>query len=200
MASADVLLRVGIDLDNTLADYAAPLERLCREHGVAVGQGGDPKLALRGFLRAAGREDEWTRLQGELYGPLMMEARPFPGIAEFLAAAERNGVSCFVVSHRTRNPIAGQPHDLHAAARGWLASHGFGSLPVHLEENKSAKLGRIASLGVGLFVDDLPELLLDPGFPSGVRRFLFDPKGGHSGFEGVVRVDSWEAMRQAVFP
>lgn len=199
MASADVLLRVGIDLDNTLADYAAPLERLCREHSVPVGQG-DPKLALRGFLRAAGREDEWTRLQGELYGPLMMEARPFPGIPDFLAAAERNGVSCFVVSHRTRTPIAGQPHDLHEAARGWLASHGLGSLQVHLEETKSAKLGRITSLDLGLFVDDLPELLCDPGFPPGVRRYLFDPRGEHASLQGVARVDSWEAMRQTVFP
>lgn len=199
MASADVPLRVGIDLDNTLADYAAPLERLCREHDVPVGQG-DPKLALRGFLRAAGREEKWTRLQGELYGPLMMEAQPFPGVAEFLAAAQCSGVSCCVVSHRTRNPIAGQAHDLHAAARGWLASHGFGSLPVHLEETKSAKLCRIASLGLGLFVDDLPELLCDPGFPPGVRRFLFDPRGAHARSEGIERVDSWEAMRQAVFP
>lgn len=199
MASADLRLRIGIDLDNTLADYTAPLERLCREHGVSVGAG-DAKLALRGFLRAAGREDEWTRLQGELYGPLMMEAEPFPGVGEFLAAAKREGAFCCVVSHRTRRPIAGQPHDLHAAARRWLEIRGFGELPAFFEETKSAKLARIASSDFTLFVDDLPELLLDPGFPGGVRRFLFDPKGGHQRSEALVHVNSWDAIRRAVFP
>lgn len=186
-------MRIGLDLDNTLADYASPLARLCREHGIDAGEG-DPKLALRGFLRAAGREPEWTMLQGELYGPLMTEARAFPGAAEFTAAAARAGATCVVVSHRTRTPIAGQAHDLHASARSWLAAHGFGGLEVHLEETKQAKLGRIAALRLDVFVDDLPELLLDPAFPRGVRRILFDPRSEHAVAAGLERVDSWNAL------
>jgi hypothetical protein len=192
-------MRIGLDLDNTLADYSAPLARLCTAHGVAVGEG-DPKLALRGFLRAAGREDEWTRLQGELYGPLMTEALPFPGIPEFLSAARRAGVPCCVVSHRTRHPIAGPPHDLHASAKAWLSASGFDQMPAHFEETKVAKLARIAALELDVFLDDLPELLSDPGFPGGVRRFLFDPKGAHRAPAGVQPVRSWDEFTRIIFP
>lgn len=181
-------MRIGIDLDNTLADYATPLKRLCREHGIDPG-GGDPKLALRGFLRAQGREPEWTQLQGELYGPLMEEARPFAGVEDFLARAAAAGVVCCVVSHRTRHPFAGPPHDLHAAARQWLQQ--LGALDIYLEETKALKLGRIGTLGLAAFVDDLPELLGDPGFPAGVRPVLFDPSGHHRDDWGGETCATW---------
>jgi hypothetical protein len=186
-------MRIGIDLDNTLADYAAPLARLCREYGVANG-GTEPKLALRDHLRRAGREPEWTRLQGEIYGPLMAEARLYPGAADFLAQASAAGTSCVVVSHRTRHPIAGQGYDLHESARRWLADCGLGSIEIHLEETKALKLARISSLSLDVFIDDLPELLGDPAFPAGVEPVLFDPASHHhNSWEGRGAA-SWSAV------
>jgi hypothetical protein len=192
-------MRIGIDLDNTLADYTRPLVRLCAEYGVTPGLG-DPKLALRGFLRGEGREPEWTRLQGEIYGRLMAEAQPFAGACDFLKSASAAGISCVVVSHRTRHPIAGQPHDLHEQARNWLRRAGFEGLPVYLEETKLAKVARIESLGVDVFIDDLPELLTDRSFPRGVRRFLFDPLGHHGTTFGLERVASWRDLSALLFP
>ena len=67
---------------------------------------------------------------------------------------------------------------------GWLARNGFftadiGLSPddVFLEETKEAKLARIASLDCSIYIDDLPEILLHPAFPSAVQRVLFDPAG-----------------------
>jgi len=186
-------MRIGIDLDNTLADYAAPLARLCREYGVAD-CATEPKLALRDHLRRAGREPEWTRLQGEIYGPLMAEARLYPGAADFLAQGLGAGTSCVVVSHRTRHPIAGQSYDLHESARCWLADCGLGSIEIHLEETKASKLARISSLGLDVFIDDLPELLGDPAFPAGVEPVLFDPASHHRNSWGGRVVASWSAL------
>ncbi len=190
-------MRLGIDLDNTLADYSAPLQRLCRAYGVnSTDQ--DSKLALRGHLRRAGREDEWTRLQGELYGPLMEEARPFAGVEDFLARAAASGVACCVVSHRTRHPFAGPPHDLHASARQWLQR--LGPLEIYLEETKASKLGRIGRLGIAAFIDDLPELLGDPGFPGGVRPVLFDPSRHHKGSWTGEACASWAEVERLFLP
>jgi hypothetical protein len=50
-------MRIGIDLDNTLADYRRPLERLCALHGLP-GPYVDPKLTLRETLRSRGEEGE----------------------------------------------------------------------------------------------------------------------------------------------
>jgi len=188
-------MKIGIDLDNTLANYAAPLRRLCAEEGInATGQ--DPKLALRDWLRQSGRECVWTRLQGELYGPLMTEASLFPGAAEFLHKAGKADVSCAVVSHRTRYPIAGQDHDLHASARHWLQLAGLGGIPLYLEETQSAKLARIADLRPDAFIDDLPELLLNEEFPQSVRPILFDPQNHHPDLSNVDRVSSWQQLSQ----
>ncbi|NDC62910.1 MAG: aminoglycoside phosphotransferase family protein, partial [Planctomycetia bacterium] len=61
------------------------------------------------------------------------------------------------------------------------------------EETKEAKLARIAAIGCTQFVDDLPELLVHPQFPAGVRRVLFDPHGRHGLHPGIDLLASWHA-------
>ena len=191
-------MRIGIDLDNTLADYRRPLERLCALHGLGESQA-DPKLALRDHLRDAGREGEWTRLQGELYGPLMEEALLFTGAEQFLARCREQGVECHIISHRTRRPISGDDHDLHEAASLWLARFGLSGVPAYFEETKKQKLERIASLGLDVFIDDLPEILNDPGFPVHTRAILFDPGDRHARHENIRRAPTWMAVEDSVF-
>jgi len=192
-------MRIGVDLDNTLADYSAPLARLCREYGVGRAAP-NAKLALRDHLRERGREAEWTNLQGEIYGPLMPEARLFPGAAEFLSRAMGRGCECFVVSHRTRRPIAGQAYDLHQSARLWLQGQGLGDIAVYLEESKISKLTRIGSLRADVFIDDLPELLGDRAFPAGVRPVLFDPARSHTADWIGQACASWSELTGALLP
>jgi hypothetical protein len=192
-------MRIGIDLDNTLADYRRPLEALCANHGLP-GSHADPKLALRDFLRGAGREGEWTKLQGELYGPLMNGALLFEGAAEFFSLCRLRGASCHIVSHRTRRPISGGDHDLHEAARFWLGCQGLREVSAYFEETKSLKIERISALDLDVFVDDLPEILLDPSFPAGTARILFDPGNRHADHMDYSRVQKWAAVHNAVFP
>lgn len=190
-------MRIGVDLDNTLADYRRPLERLCGLHGVG-GARKDPKLALRQELRARGEEAAWTRLQGELYGPLMQEAELFAGAAEVLSGWRSAGFEIFVVSHRTRHPIAGERHDLHAYARRWIEEQGLQVGDVFFEESKDAKVGRIGSLQCDFFIDDLPEVLTQHGFPSGTRRILFDPGLSHGVIAGVQTAMTWAEVEVLV--
>lgn len=186
-------MRIGIDLDNTLADYRRPLEQLCALHGVS-GKPADPKLALREELRLRGEEREWTRLQGELYGPLMREADLFAGAADTIRQWKAAGCEVCVVSHRTKHPILGEKHDLHAFARSWIEGEELGVTDLFFEETKEAKLLRIGSLRCDLFIDDLPEILLHPEFPSATRKILFDPGCSHPLLPGLVSASSWAAV------
>ncbi len=183
-------MRIGIDLDNTLADYRRPLERLCHLHGVVAVQA-DPKLALRDELRARGEEHEWTRLQGELYGPLMREAELFAGAAETIRHWKTAGCEVCVVSHRTKHPFVGEKHDLHAFARQWIGEQPLDVAYLFFEETKEAKLARITSLRCDVFIDDLPEILLHPRFPGGARKILFDPGLSHSARPDLPSARSW---------
>ena len=108
---------------------------------------------------------------------------PYPGFSEFVAAARGAGHELFIVSHKTRHPIRGPKHDLHAAARGFPccprldggARRADFCTHVFFELTKEEKISRAAALGCDVFIDDLPEILAMPGFPDGMRRVLFDP-------------------------
>lgn len=183
-------MKIGIDLDNTLADYRRPLERLCASHGLP-GSPADPKLALREELRSRGEEEEWTRLQGELYGPLMQEAELFAGAADTIREWRAAGCEVCVVSHRTKHPIIGEKHDLHAFARHWIEERQLDVAALFFEETKKAKLTRIESLRCDVFVDDLPEILLHPEFPAATRKILFDPGLSHPSHPDLRSAKSW---------
>jgi hypothetical protein len=110
-------------------------------------------------------------------------ASPYPGFGEFVATARKAGHDLFIVSHKTRHPILGPRHDLHAAARGFLIERGLvgadrGQIDpanVFFELTKEAKVARITALGCEAFIDDLPEIFASPDFPGTARRILFDP-------------------------
>ena len=192
---------IGIDFDNTIVCYDEVFGRVAVEQGLVPPHAATSKTAIRDHLRAAGQEDRWTELQGTIYGPRMPDAPPFPGVLDFFHACRAAGLPVAIVSHRTRFPYLGERHDLHAAARDWLARHGFHDpagigLPidrVFFEETKEAKLARIADVGCTHFIDDLPELLAHPLFPRDVRRILFDPHREHEAVPDVDWLSSWLA-------
>jgi hypothetical protein len=180
---------IGVDFDNTIVCYDGVFDAAARERGVIESGPTRTKGQLRDELRAQDREDEWTELQGYVYGPGMELAHPFDGALEFLRAAVPDVA---IVSHRTRHPYAGPEYDLHAAARDWLRRQDVGLPPeaVHLVETREEKFERIRHLRCTTFIDDLPEFLTDPEFPDGVERVLFDPHGAGAP-DGVRSVGSW---------
>ena len=122
-------------------------------------------------------------MQGYVYGARMELASPYPGFADFVATARKADHDLFIVSHKTRHPILGQRHDLHAAARGFLIERGLvgadcgqiNPANVFFELTKEAKVARIAALRCQAFIDDLQEIFASPDFPGTTRRILFDP-------------------------
>lgn len=176
-------LRIGVDFDNTIVCYDALFHRVAREQGLIPADVPVSKGAVRDHLRAIGQEDVWTAMQGDVYGKRMLEAHAFPGVLDCLRRLVQVSIPVFIVSHKTRHPYLGPKYDLHEAALAWMTQQGIFDpssvgLPrahVFLELTKQAKLQRIAALQCTHFIDDLPELLGDTEFPSGVERLLFDP-------------------------
>lgn len=195
-------MRVGLDFDNTIVRYDSLFHKVALESGLISADIPVNKLAVRDHLRRIGREDDWTEMQGTVYGGRMEEAEMFPGVLDFLRwAAAEEGVSVFIVSHKTRHPFRGVQHDLHAAARGWVRRWLEESIPperIFFELTKEEKLGRIGACGCDLFLDDLPEILTAPAFPSATSRLLFDPEGHHAGAEGLTIIGSWADFREHV--
>jgi len=197
---------IGVDFDNTIVRYDDVFGRVALDLDLVPPHAATSKTSVRDHLRSIGQEDRWTELQGIIYGPRMIDAALFPGVATFFADCRTDGIPIAIVSHRTRFPYLGERHDLHAAARDFLARYGFHGeagigLPadrVFFEETKEGKLARIAAIGCTTFIDDLPELLADPRFPAGVRRILFDPHATQDAPAGVVSARSWAEIADLV--
>jgi hypothetical protein len=188
------MMRIGIDLDNTIVDYDAAFSAAA---GIAGG-----KAAVRAALRAQpGGEARWTALQAEVYGPSIEAAVPYAGVDVFLRACAVRSIPVWIVSHKTEVAAARPDVNLRAAARGWLERRGFLAAEspvrgVYFESTRDEKLARIAALACTHFIDDLEEVLREPAFPPGVRRVLFGQAGEPGPFAAYP---DWASIRAAFF-
>ncbi|EFL89539.1 hypothetical protein [Ahrensia sp. R2A130] len=191
-------MRIGIDFDNTIANYDGVFHAAALEAGLIPSGVATSKDAVRDHMNANGSKDEFTKLQGHVYGARMDLARVHDGFADFVARTLNNGHELFIVSHKTRHPMLGPNHDMHTAARGFLETNSLvgkdmiAPEDIYFEETKDAKSDRAKALGVAMFIDDLPAVLAMPQYKS-MDRVLFDPAGTHEGKTDLPgrRVSRW---------
>lgn len=193
---------IGVDFDNTIVCYDRVIYDTARERGLIPSSVSVSKSVVRDYLRAHGREEEWTELQGYVYGEGLKRAEPFPGALDFFRRCHELALPVSVISHKTSVPFRGPAFDLRDAAQQWLERHGFYDSTgarmhpdqVFFESSKAAKLQRIADLECRYFIDDLPEFLSEPSFPVGVSKILFNPSGSGVPKAGVTTVRSWNEL------
>jgi len=202
-------LRLGIDFDNTLITYDHVFLVQARARKLLSGSFRGSKQAVRDAVRLLpDGEIAWQRLQGYAYGQGIGEAALFTGVDRFLRRCRKVGHTVFVVSHKTEFANYDPSRvNLRAAALGFMETNGFFDpgkygIPrenVFFEGARADKLARIASLGCTHFVDDLVEVLTDPGFPAGVERVLFGRPGGLK-TAGLRVCASWREIAAALLP
>jgi hypothetical protein len=197
---------IGVDFDNTIVCYDELFHRVAVEQGLIPASVPATKREVRNYFEERGEGDVWTVLQGHVYGIRMPDAVAFPGALEFFRRCVESGLPVCIISHKTRYPALGPPHDLHEAARRWLEAQGFFDPAriglsrdrVYFELTQQEKVERIAQVGCSYFIDDLPEVLTKPGFPAGVRRVLFDPHREHDADAGFSHTSSWSEIERLI--
>jgi len=113
-----------------------------------------------------------------------------------------------IVSHKTEYGH----HDpsrvnLRRAALDWMRGNGIAgsgdyAVPeenVFFENTRADKLARIAGLGCTHFIDDLEEVLTDPGFPTDVIRILFSDGQSAATDKPYTVCPSWRHIEEQVF-
>ena len=194
------MIRLGLDFDNTLISYDSLFKKVALEQGLIPEAIAANKNAVRDYLRSVNREDDWTRLQGEIYGNRILDATPYPGMKKALEYLSKKEVPLAIVSHKTKTPFLGEPWDLHAAARSWLEKEGMHSqLGPNIERSntffeltKEAKRDRIVSLRCTHYVDDLPEILAI--LPASITKIYFSPEVDPGEKEDWLVMRSWDQL------
>jgi len=192
---------IGLDFDNTLVDYTDVFRAEAFAFGLDAAS--LDKTQIRDRLRARGPagEIDWQKVQARVYGPGLENAPMMEGADGFLRLCADAGVELAVVSHKGR--FAAQDPggtDLREAASRWLARHcpGIPANRIFFEDERAAKLGRIASLGLSHFVDDLLEVLDDRAFPPAVER-LWLTRPGAACPPGMRAAGGWPDLAKALF-
>ncbi|GIL41455.1 hypothetical protein [Roseiterribacter gracilis] len=199
------VLRIGLDFDNTIASYDELFLRLATREGLLAPDFAGDKRAVRDAVRVGAGDGAWQLLQGRAYGREIAGAKLYDGVIPFLETACAAEHELFVVSHKTQFGH-GDDVDLRHAALDWMETVGLFDAGrtglsrdrVFFGATRDEKLARIGALGLGIFVDDLPEVLLEPTFPSATERWLFDPGGRHVDTSRLRPFQSWAALRDAL--
>ncbi|WP_247967842.1 hypothetical protein [Bradyrhizobium sp. 195] len=201
-------MRIGIDFDNTIICYDKVFAAVARQRGLVPEGWVGLKTELRDLLRSrAGGELAWQGLQGFVYGKGIGGAEIYAGVREFLASCREASASVYIVSHKTQFGHQDPERvDLREAARGWLKGAGLidvadaalASGNVYFEDTLAAKVERLASLQLDIFIDDLVDVFEQPRFPKATRSILFT-QSRHPHPEHCEPIATWADISRGVF-
>ena len=94
---------LGLDFDNTLVRYDKLFYKLARERCNIDINIPPRKNSIRTHLRSIGKEEEFTLLQGEVYGNRIQEAEAAEGMLDALIRLNKS-VEMTIINHKTRYP------------------------------------------------------------------------------------------------
>lgn len=196
---------IGVDLDNTIIKYDGLFRRLAAEHGLLPDDGIMSKKEVRDTLwQQDGGHQAWTDIQALVYGPRIVEANPFPGALAFFKRCKELGFETQIVSHKTEYAASDKNKEYNLRDKGmdWLKEHSFfadttslESDRVHFAHTRAEKVAIISDLGCDLFIDDLIEVFIEPGYPELAEKVLFAPAATKApeGFKGML-CTHWNQM------
>src|SRR5580658_95916 len=194
-------MRIGIDLDNTIIDYAALLHSIATERGWLDERTPASKSAVRkSLVEADGNDWRWQRLQADAYGTHVARATVFEGAFEFVDAARRCGHEICILSHKTRTSQLDPSIELRPGALAWLEEAGFlgpDRVPreaVYFFDTRDEKVRAVGALGCDWIVDDLREGLEHPELAKPVARIWFTQGERIDGPPTIVSCARWEEI------
>ncbi len=195
-------MRIGIDLDNTIANYNCSILSLAIKFNYVPSDWKGNKLEIKNYLilKKNGQKN-WNKLQGQIYGPYMKKAKVFDGFVNFLKRYLCKKNEIFIISHKTQYGH----HDkyktpLRIVAIDWLKENkiiNYNKKGI-LEENvfflstQKEKINKIESLNLDFFIDDLKDVLLLIKNPK-IRKIQFQGDTSTTA-DSIKCFDHWDKI------
>ena len=204
-----MILRIGLDFDNTIANYDRAFPDVARILGYQTKATNKRDLKVELIASAEG-ETAWQKVQGLTYGKHIDQASLYPGVLEFVVRAKARNCEVFVISHKTQfGHFDETKTSLRDAATAWMTSKkivGHGATQVdeaHIfyASTRDEKIAKIKELSLDIFIDDLSEVLTDSSFSPKTRKILFGPdldQAANSDSE-ILTSQSWREIGDELF-
>jgi hypothetical protein len=202
-------MRIGVDFDNTIVSYDDAIHRLACEWKLIAPDALRSKKSMRDAIRQLpDGEMKWQKVQAEIYGPRMHEAKLIEGVQEFFGCARKHRVPACIISHKTEySNLLKTGANFRVAAMEWMRRHGFfetdglglSERDVHFASTRQDKIDRIIRLQCTHFIDDLEETFTEPAFPRQVVKVLFAPVPHTALAAGITQCATWDEIRERCF-
>lgn len=172
--------KFGFDLDNTIIDYSASVERYCFNNDLKICKTIERLRTLLQEIDDSGYR--WQIAQGWLYTDGLSYAKPAHGVIDLCEYLRTRDFELFIVSHKTTHtPIFCGHKELWSVATNWISSgelsrYFAGTKNIYFETSRDLKIKRIKSLDLHYFVDDLVQIFQDPNYPREIVSFLLSTK------------------------
>jgi len=199
-------MRVGIDIDNTIICYDKAFASLAKKTGFDVPYSAS-KQEVKAWFHERGMLDEFTILQGQIYGKFIFMAHIFEGVLSFIAEANQQNHKLFLISHKTKYPIKGDKVDLHKAAIIFLSQQNIvgdqkpNAIPfdhVYFEQTLESKVQKIVDLNLDFFIDDLLVVLTHEKFPETSRPIWFSSEKANNKKLQIQHHKGWASIRKHI--
>ena len=177
------MIKLGIDLDNTIICYDELIYDLAKNKFPKINflrNSKSKKMIKNEIIKIYGNE-QWTKLQGIIYGKKILEARVFNGFRKGIQKL-KDEFEIFIISHKTNKAAIGKNINLHAAAKKFLKKNNISFCKNELiDKNKilfagtqNAKIRLIKNKKIDIFIDDLDVVL--QSLPEMVTKIHFSKK------------------------
>ena len=193
-------LNLGLDFDNTIVNYGNLFGNLAFSKKLITSKILKDKESVKNFMILKGKEEDWTKLQGEVYGKEILKAKPYAFFKKSLSGIDSDKVNKLIISHKTLYPIKGKKYNLHNTATKWLIKNNiynkykyFQKENIFFEETFKKKINRIKKMQCDIYVDDLKSVLME--LPKSINKILFDPYFIETKSTNYKIIRSWNELK-----
>lgn len=198
------MIEVGLDFDNTIVNYDGVFHWAAFDQGLLKGQCETTKNAIKSSLINDQREDDWTWLQGYVYGTCMHKADLYPAALDVIKwIVDSENMNVRIISQKTMYPFAGPKHNLREAAREFISQKlqigGNQLIPddrIEFFDTIDEKVEAIGHHKCDIYIDDLPKIVTHEKFPSSALGVLFAPDAKVENNVGYKSVSTWLEFKE----
>jgi len=177
-------MKIGIDFDNTISNYEKILYKLAIKKKIIKPEvtNFNKLIIKKNILNKTKSIEEWKKIQSQIYGKYMLEAKLFEGFAKFILLCNYKKIEVFIVSHKTKYPHYNfDKIDLRNQAVLWMKKNNFFKTNflnlkienIFFESSLNKKINTIKKIQCNYFIDDLEKVFNHKKFPNKTKKILF---------------------------
>lgn len=197
-------MNIGLDLDNTIINYDNLFYQVAFENKLVPYNIKKNKISVKEFLHKKGKFENFTLIQGQIYGSLLYRAKLYRGVKSFIKCMINKGNNLYIISHKTKYPILGNKINLHEKALEFLIEHkilhyrAVKKKNIFFEESLDDKIKKILDLKIDVFIDDLPEVVTNKKLKKSTKAILIDYNKINS--QGPNNKYDWISIQRELYP